>query len=92
MSRKVPTLTKKELVALLEDFNDDSPVYFVYPAGDYWRTLLCGSIKNVNEHDGDSIEYSGYHNKNKVNREFMETTDGKFEAPGVILLSTDTIF
>ena len=53
-------MTKKELVELLEDFDDDTNVFFVYPAGDYWHNTIA---KNISCADFGHVKYSEYHSE-----------------------------
>jgi len=66
-------MTKKELVELLEDFDDDTNVFFVYPAGDYWHSTI---VKEVSSIDVVSIKYSEYFGENILVDENDESWEG----------------
>jgi len=66
-------MTKKELVELLEDFDDDTNVFFVYPAGDYWHSTI---VKEVSSIDVVSIRYSEYFGENILVDENDESWEG----------------
>ena len=48
-----------EVIALLQEFDPDTPVHFAYNYGDYWRTTVAPEVEQV---DKESIKFSGYHN------------------------------
>lgn len=58
MSRKLVTMTVKELKAYLDKFPDHKPVAFAYPAKDHWRTELVSGITRA---EYVNVTYSGYH-------------------------------
>jgi hypothetical protein len=51
-------MTKLELLELLEQIEDDAEVYFSYPAGDYWRSII---VKPVSDAQFENVSYSAYH-------------------------------
>ena len=61
---KVRTYTKADLINELSSFDDDTPVFFSYTYGDYWKTDVAESIETVEE---ANIEWSDYHRMYKVN-------------------------
>lgn len=70
------TLTVAELIEQLQEMNPESPVYFTYNYGDYWRTKVAGSIKRVTE---DKIEYSSYHSMMKVCKEIDDEDENQID-------------
>jgi hypothetical protein len=55
---KTRTYTKAELIQELEQFDDDTPVMFMYNYGDHWRTNVAEGIKSVEE---SNVVWSDYH-------------------------------
>ena len=51
-------MTKKELIELLEQLEDNDEVFFSYPAGDYWHSFI---VKPVQQGNLEIVSYSGYH-------------------------------
>ncbi len=70
-------MTKKELIELLEHFDDDMEVKFAYNAGDYWRTQVAKDISDAEE---GSVIYSDYHMMDKVD------DDGEEEGSKMVIL------
>ena len=63
---------------------EDLPVYYGYPAHDYWKTEIAGDITEVEE---DYAEWSEYHSKMQVSdqeKDSFNPGDEKFKR--VILL------
>lgn len=56
-------MTVKELIDELSYYPDDMEVEFAYNYGDYWKTIVCKEIKNV---ETGCVEYSEYHRMNKL--------------------------
>lgn len=57
--KKPTTLTKKELIEILEDVPDDTLVMFAINAPDYWKTQRALPIETAEE---VYVEHDGYHN------------------------------
>ena len=51
------TMTVGELKEQLNQYSDDTPVYFTYNYGDHWRTEVAKSITSIEE---GAIKYSDY--------------------------------
>ena len=70
-------MTKRDLIQLLERFDDDLPVHFAFPSGDYWRTIKTAEVDDAEQ---KVLHYSPYHNsyvvpRDQEDREFeMRTT------------------
>jgi len=62
-------MTVKELIRKLEEFDGDLPVRMAYPSGDYWRSVIAGSIDGV---ESCKVEYSEYHRNMTVPKEGKE--------------------
>lgn len=62
-------MTLDELIEMLTDLREhddvpgDTPVYFTYNYGDYWKTQVAGEVGEV---ELGCVEYSSYHNMFKV--------------------------
>jgi hypothetical protein len=52
-----------ELKEILEDFDDDTEVYFAYNYGDYWHTTVADKVNEVGMED---LVYSEYHQSMKI--------------------------
>ena len=57
------TMTKSELLEMLEGLTDETPIVFAHPAGDYWHTTIAGQISEVEE---GHIRYNAYHEKFEI--------------------------
>lgn len=55
--------TVADLKAMLEDFDDDTPVLVHYPSGDHWRTEIAAPAMSVDE---DQVKYTAYHRTAQV--------------------------
>lgn len=53
-------MTVAELIAQLQQFDEDAKVHFAYNAGDYWRTTVAPEASSVEE---GYVKHSNYHNK-----------------------------
>ena len=62
-------MTVRDLIEHLEQFDDNQEVQIGYPSGDYWNTVVCSSITEVEER---TVEYSDYHRKNKISDDSYE--------------------
>ena len=56
-------MTVKELMESLEGFDPNMEVKFAYNFGDYWKTEVAHSIRDVDE---GQVRYSSYHRMDKV--------------------------
>lgn len=56
--KDVTSLTVRELIAMLEDFDGDTPVVFAYNYGDHGHTTVLGEVGQVQE---EVCKWSGYH-------------------------------
>ena len=56
-------MTVQELILELQQFPPEMIVKLEYPSGDYWRTVLAKDISDV---DVGNVEYSSYHQTDKV--------------------------
>jgi hypothetical protein len=56
-------MTKAELIQSLKPFGDDEEIFFSYPSGDYWNTVLVSAVDCV-EHQ--LVRYTPYHDTYKV--------------------------
>lgn len=81
----ISTLTVKELKTLLENFDDDSPVYFGYNYGDHWRTEVADAITKARL---KNVRYSDYHSMMRVVDESEESSDRPEEGDKEIVLLT----
>jgi len=61
--RTPETLTVKELIEELKNFDPKSPVYFAYNYGDYWKTEVASHIDTLDE---EQVEWSEYHRMMKT--------------------------
>lgn len=68
--------TVRELIEQLENCDPDLPVFFAYPAGDYWKNTLAGSVENLEE---KQITWSEYHRTFKVPSEDRDMDDEEKE-------------
>jgi len=59
----VHTLTVGDLREMLANYNEDMPVLFASPAGDYWGTVTAGPVGDAEEM---LVEWSEYHEKYTV--------------------------
>jgi hypothetical protein len=57
------TMTVAELREALEDYPDETKVFFSYNFGDYGRTTVAQPINDIEESE---IEYSDYHQMAKL--------------------------
>lgn len=48
----------KDLIAALERQDADAEVFYAYPSGDYWRSIIAGPTGSVNVR---TVQESGYH-------------------------------
>lgn len=53
-------MTVKELIAYLEQQDQDAEVFFAHPSHDYWKTELASSVNEVQE---APVKHSGYHDQ-----------------------------
>jgi hypothetical protein len=60
------TMTVRDLIAFLQQYEEDMPVYYSHPAHDHWHTELAGAVNGGEE---QQVEYSDYHNQNVVKGE-----------------------
>lgn len=60
---KSQTMTVGDVIEMLKQFDLDSPCFFAYNCGDYWRSTVCGTISDIEE---TPVKYSDYHNRFKV--------------------------
>ena len=74
-------MTKKELLEQLECVGDDEQIYFAYPSGDYWDTVLVAPVSDIQEHA--QIEPSSYHRTLQVVEDRPNSEDKMFN--GVVL-------
>lgn len=59
LKRDIDTaMTVGQLKEYLEDFDDNLPIYYQYPSGDYWHSVLASSIQGV---EMAKVEWSEYH-------------------------------
>jgi hypothetical protein len=70
-------LTVRELIHMLEYEDEDALVYFSYPSGDYWKTMIAEPVSEVNT---EKIEFSEYHRSYKVLDQNRIETDDDAEA------------
>ena len=64
-----PSLTKAELLELLEPFDDDQEVMFAYNYGDHWNTQVAQVPSDANLHP---VVWSEYHRMWRVVEEEEE--------------------
>ena len=74
-------MTVLELKEILEDFEEDTEVYFSYPSGDYWKTIVAEKVQDA---ELKVVSYSNYHNKYKLDEESEEDEE---ETNQVLVLS-----
>ena len=53
----------RDLIELLEGYDQDLEVHFSYNSGDHWRTQVAPKVDNV---DMGIVTYSDYHRMDKV--------------------------
>lgn len=56
-------MTVQELIDLLENYNPNADVFFVYQYGDFWNTLVANSPEAVEQ---GKVAWSDYHLTYKV--------------------------
>jgi len=57
-------MTIKELKEKLEDYSEDTEVFFAHPSGDYWDTELATPVDDTEQ---AMINYSEYHRQYQTN-------------------------
>lgn len=62
-------MTVSDLKEQLEQYPDDTPVYFTYDYGDHWNTIVAKEVSSVEE---GAVKHSDYHNMPKVDDEAEE--------------------
>jgi hypothetical protein len=62
----------RDLIELLEGYDQDAEVHFAYNYGDHWRTEVAPKVSNV--HEG-VVTYSEYHRMDKVANEDYDDED-----------------
>jgi hypothetical protein len=78
-TKKIETMTVGELKKYLEEFPDNAPVVFSFPARDYWRSTLLSPIHSAVY---GNAKYSEYHQQLQ-----LETDEEKAEnLPEVLIL------
>ena len=70
-------MTVGELKRKLENLDDDLPVRMAFPSGDYWRTVIAGTIDAV---EICQVEWSKYHNNFTLPKEGKEPEEGGEES------------
>jgi len=65
-------MTKAELFEMLSHLPDDAEIRMQQPAHDYWRSQLAVDFSGVDE---VKIDYSQYHNNDKIIEEGKEEDD-----------------
>lgn len=77
MNRQINTLTVKELMEILADFDEEMPVVIGYPSHDYWGRMLVGE---VGEHEVEErfVVWSNYHDQ------FQQIDDDETDEPDVV--------
>lgn len=74
----------RDLIELLEGFDQDLEVHFQYNYGDHWRTQVAPSVDNV---DMGVVRYSDYHRMHKVVEIDFDEEDGdEVEGTPVVLI------
>ena len=76
-------MTVRELINELEFYPDDMEVEFAYNYGDYWGTIVCKEIKDV---DKSFVEYSDYHRMDKLVEEDDEDEEESEKKREVLIL------
>lgn len=61
--RKISTVTKSDLIELLEGLDEDTLIAFAYNYGDHWNTTVVSPIEGG---ELTPVEYSDYHRMFKV--------------------------
>lgn len=56
-------MTVRELINELNCYPDDMEVEIAYSSHDYWKTIVCKDIKDV---DKGYVKYSDYHRLDKL--------------------------
>lgn len=62
-------MTVGEMRERLEGLDDGLKVLMAYPSGDYWRTIIAGTIDTV---ETCQVEWSAYHGKFVLPKEGKE--------------------
>ena len=76
-------MTVRELINELEFYPDDMEVEFAYNYGDYWNTIVCREIKDI---DKGFVEYSSYHRMDKLVEEDDEDEEEHEKKREVLIL------
>jgi hypothetical protein len=81
-------MTVRELIEMLEDFNENDEVMVSHIAHDYWRTPVAGRIDSVED---AVVDHSSYHNCFKV----VEEEEAEVEnatAKHVVIIKSDRLY
>jgi hypothetical protein len=52
-------MKKKDLVGMLESYDDKEEIYFSYPAEDYWHNTIVKPVKDIDYHTVENNKYFG---------------------------------
>ena len=74
-------MTKRQLLQLLQDVDNDDEIMIACNSNDYWDTVLVCEPQFVDE---EIVEYSGYHES-----EVITNTDESDETRRVFVIYTD---
>lgn len=79
------TMTVRQLIEELENFDDDTPVHIAFNYGDYWRTTVTPGVKHAEELP---VTFSDYHGMDKLDQGDGTDDDGEeIKYRNVVVLS-----
>ena len=76
------TMTVRELIEHLEEFDGDTKVVKSYPSGDYWKTEIA---QGISEGEMKVVEYTDYHRTLKVTDDDEAAEDDETSANVLVL-------
>lgn len=77
-------MTVAQLRKMLSYFDDDQEVFFSFPSGDYWGTILAREVDDVNL---GMVKWSEYHRACKLVDEDPDNRDEDEELKEVLILT-----
>jgi len=63
-------MTVGQMIAILEEFDEETPVVFAYNYGDHWDTKVVECVVEIDEH---GTSYSEYHRQDKLDENSEDT-------------------
>lgn len=79
------TMSAGDLIAFLQQFPAETPVFYGHPSHDHWRTELAGAIKGGEQ---QRVKYSDYHQTNQIDAEPRDddSDDDRVVPAGTVLV------